>query len=133
MLASKGLAEEAEDMSNSLEAALLKASDNGRYPVIMDARACTTRMQKYLAASANTRLKVYDFHEFAVDALLPRLMITREAGPVALHINCSVRRTGRAAKLRQLLVDSVRNIVLNQENGSLLKDNMTSYDAIGVS
>ena len=107
MLSSKGMAEEADAMSTRLEAALLAASENGRYPVIMDASACTTRMQKFL----DGRLKVYDFHEFAVDALLPRLMITREAGPVALHINCSVRRTGADAKLRQLLKACVDQVV----------------------
>jgi len=107
MLSSKGMAEEADAMSARLEAALLAASENGRYPVIMDASACTTRMQKFLA----DRLKVYDFHEFAVDALLPRLMITREPGPVALHINCSVRRTGADAKLRQLLKACVEQVV----------------------
>jgi hypothetical protein len=61
----------------TLEAALMKASDNGRYPVIMDASACTTRMQKHLAG----RLKLYDFHEFAHDALLPRLMIIQGSRP----------------------------------------------------
>jgi D-lactate dehydrogenase len=86
MLASKGMAEEAE-ACRTLEAALMKASENGRYPVIMDASACSARMQKHLAG----RLKLYDFHEFAHDALLPRLMLTKEAGPVALHVNCSVR------------------------------------------
>jgi D-lactate dehydrogenase len=111
MLSSKGMAVEADAMSSRLEAALLAASENGRYPVIMDASACTTRMQKFLAASTNARLKVYDFHEFAVDALLPRLMITREPGPVALHINCSVRRTGADTKLRQLLKACVEQVV----------------------
>jgi D-lactate dehydrogenase len=75
MLASKGMAEEADGMSATLEAALMEASENGRYPVIMDASACTTRMQQHLAG----RLKLYDFHEFAHDALLPRLMISKEA------------------------------------------------------
>ena len=111
MLSSKGMAIEADAMSSRLEAALLAASENGRYPVIMDASACTTRMQKFLAASTNARLRVYDFHEFAVDALLPRLMITREPGPVALHINCSVRRTGTDTKLRQLLKACVEQVV----------------------
>lgn len=106
-LASKGMAEEAEDMSNALEAALMKASDNGRIPVIMDASACSTRMQKHLAG----RIKLYDFHEFAHDALLPRLMITKQAGPVALHVNCSVKRTGADGKLRALLKACVEEIV----------------------
>jgi len=107
MLSSKGMAAEADAMSARLETALLAASENGRYPVIMDASACTTRMQKFLGA----RLKVYDFHEFAIDALLPRLMITRQPGPVALHVNCAVRRTGSDAKLRQLLKACVEEII----------------------
>lgn len=107
MLASKGMLEEAEDLSNTLEAALMKASDNGRIPVIMDASACSARMQKHL----NGRLKLYDFHEFAHDALLPRLMITKQPGPVALHVNCSVKRTGADAKLRTVLQACVEQIV----------------------
>lgn len=107
MLASKGMLEEAEDLSNTLEAALMKASDNGRIPVIMDASACSTRMQKHLA----DRLKVYDFHEFAHDALLPRLMITQQPGPVALHVNCSVKRTGADGKLRALLKACVKEVI----------------------
>ena len=99
MLASKGMHEEAEALSKKLEAALLKASDNGRIPVVMDASACSARMQKHLEG----RLTVYDFHEFAHDALLPRLRIARQPGPVALHVNCSVKRSGADGKLRALL------------------------------
>ncbi|RKT60665.1 D-lactate dehydrogenase [Azonexus fungiphilus] len=107
MLASKGLAIEADAMSAQLEAALLKASDNGRYPVIMDASTCTARMQKHLAG----RLQLFDFHEFAHDALLPRLMIVRQHEPVALHINCSVRKSGSDAKLRALLKACAETVI----------------------
>ncbi len=107
MLASKGMAEEADGMSKSLEAALMKASQNGKYPVIMDASTCSARMQKYLAG----RLKLYDFHEFAHDALLPRLMIEKQPGPIALHVNCSVRKAGADAKLKTLLAACVEQIV----------------------
>ncbi|WP_306603389.1 FAD-binding and (Fe-S)-binding domain-containing protein [Azonexus sp.] len=107
MLASKGMTEEAEGMSNRLEAALMQASENGKYPVIMDASTCSVRMQQHLAG----RLKLYDFHEFAVDALLPRLMLTKQPGPVALHINCSVRKTGSDAKLRTLLQACAEEII----------------------
>jgi D-lactate dehydrogenase len=107
MLASKGMAEEADGMSATLEAALMEASENGRYPVIMDASACTTRMQQHLAG----RLKLYDFHEFAHDALLPRLMISKEVGPIALHVNCSVRRTGSDGKLKKLLAACAENVI----------------------
>ncbi|MBK7464380.1 MAG: FAD-binding oxidoreductase [Betaproteobacteria bacterium] len=107
MLASKGMAEEADGMSATLEAALMEASENGRYPVIMDASACTTRMQQHLAG----RLKLYDFHEFAHDALLPRLMISKEAGPIALHVNCSVRRVGSDGKLKKLLAACAETVI----------------------
>ena len=110
MLASKGMAEEADAMSDAVTSALLKAADNGQggyYPVIMDASTCSVRMQKVLAG----RLTLLDFHEFAVDALLPRLRLTKKSGPIALHINCSVRRTASDAKLRTLMQACVTDIV----------------------
>ena len=107
MLASKGMATEAEAMAQQLEAALMAASDNGRYPVIMDASTCSARMQLHLAG----RLKLYDFHEFAHDALLPRLRLTKQAGPVALHINCSVRKNAADGKLRKLLAACVEQVI----------------------
>ena len=48
-------------------------------------------------------LPLLDFHEFAHDALLPRLRITRKTDPIALHINCSVRRSASDGKLRSVL------------------------------
>ena len=110
MMASKGMAAEADAMSDAVTQALLKAADDGEggyYPVIMDASTCSSRMQKVLAG----RLALYDFHEFAHDALLPRLRLVRKPGPVALHINCSVRRSGSDDKLRRLLQACVEEIV----------------------
>ena len=107
MLASKGMADEADGMSRTLEAALMKASANGKYPVIMDASTCSVRMQKHLAG----RLKLYDFHEFANDALLPRLMLSKQPGPIALHVNCSVKKSGSDATLKTLLAACVEEII----------------------
>ncbi len=107
MLASKGLAQEAEGMARRLEAALLAASDNGRLPVVMDASTCSARMQQHLAG----RLKLYDFHEFAHDALLPRLPLQKLPGPVALHVNCSVRKNASDTKLRKVLTACVDQVV----------------------
>ena len=110
MLASKGMAEEADAMADAVMQAVLQAADDGQggyYPVIMDASTCSVRMQKHMAA----RVKLYDFHEFAHDALLPRLRLTRKPGPIALHINCSVRRTASDAKLRRVLEACVEQII----------------------
>ena len=112
MLASKGMAEEADAMADDLTRALLAAADNGQggyYPIVLDASSCAARMQKLLAG----RVTLLDFHEFAVDALLPRLQhrIRKQAGPIALHINCSTRRTGSDKKLRQLLAACTDQVV----------------------
>ncbi|MBK9236572.1 MAG: FAD-binding oxidoreductase [Rhodoferax sp.] len=110
MLESKGLARDAADMAEAVTTALLRAADDGAggfYPVIMDASTCSVRMQKHLAE----RLPLLDFHEFAHDALLPRLRLSKKPGPVALHINCSVRRTASDAKLRALMQACVEQIV----------------------
>jgi len=110
MLESKGLANAADEMSDAATKALMKAADDGHggfYPVIMDASTCSSRMKQ----SFEGRLPLYDFHEFAHDALLPRLRITRKPGPVALHINCSVRRSGSDIKLRRLIEACVDLVV----------------------
>ncbi len=110
MLASKGMADESAHMAETVAQALLKAADDGRggtYPVIMDASSCSAHMHKHLAG----RIRLLDFHEFAHDALLPRLRIARKPGPVALHINCSVRRTASDAKLRALVAACTEQIV----------------------
>jgi D-lactate dehydrogenase len=110
MMESKGMAEEADAMAEAVAQALLAAADDGRgghYPVIMDASTCTLRMQKHLVG----RLTVLDFHQFAADALLPRLRLHRQPGPIALHINCSVRLAGTEAPLRQLLKACVDEVI----------------------
>ncbi|WP_298603887.1 FAD-binding and (Fe-S)-binding domain-containing protein [Zoogloea sp.] len=109
--ASKGLAEDADRKSAELEAALMKASNNGEYPVILDASACSLRMKTFLAE----RLKVYDLVEFAHDALLPRLMLHKKAEPVLVHLNCSARRMGFEAKLKQLATACADKVVLPAE------------------
>jgi D-lactate dehydrogenase len=110
MLDSKGMAAEADSMSEVLAQALLKAADDGQgghYPIIMDASSCSVRMQEYLA----NRMTIMDFHEFAHDALLPRLMISRKPGPIALHITCSLKHSASDAKLRHVVAACVENFI----------------------
>ena len=110
LLESKGLADDAERMAEALAQALVQAADDGHggfHPVIIDASTCSLRMQKHLTG----RLPVLDFHEFAHDALLPRLTITRQPGPIALHVNCSVRRSASDDKLRALVAACAESVV----------------------
>lgn len=109
--ASKGMATEADAKSAELEAALLKASNNGQYPIVMDASACSLRMKTFLAE----RLPVFDLVEFAHDALLPRLMLQKKSDPVLVHLNCSARRMGFEAKLKQLAAACAEQVVMPPE------------------
>jgi D-lactate dehydrogenase len=110
MLASKGLAADADRMAEDLAKALIAVAGDGKgghLPVVMDASTCTARMRKHLAG----RLTVLDFHEFAHDALLPRLRLTPGTAAVAMHVNCSARREGTEAKLRNLVAACAGSVV----------------------
>lgn len=110
VMESRGMVEEGDAMAEAAIAALLKAADDGQgghHPVVMDASTCSVRMQKVLAG----RLKLMDFHEFAHDALLPRLRLRRKKETIALHVNCSTRRVGSDAQLRKVLAACAENVV----------------------
>ena len=109
--ASRGLAEDAERKSAELEAVLRLASENGRYPIVLDASACSLRMKTFLCE----RLPVYDLVEFAHDALLPRLMLAKKNSPVLVHLNCSARRMGFEDKLTRLARACAEQVTLPAE------------------
>jgi D-lactate dehydrogenase len=92
---SKGLFADALAKADELEAALVEASENGRYPIVFDASPCALRMKKHIAG----RLDILDFPEFAHDQLLTRMDIRQRKSEIALHVNCSGRRMGNEGKM----------------------------------
>ena len=92
---SKGLNDAADAKSTELEALLLEASEEGRLPVVFDTSPCAYRMKRKVAG----RLAILDSIEFIHDAVLPRVRITAQAAPVAIHPVCSVRKMGTVDKL----------------------------------
>ena len=96
---SKGLVAAADQKAAELEAALAAASrradGSGHWPIVFDTSPCAYRMKKFLAG----RLPVHDSVEFVHDVLLPRLAITPQPQPVAVHPVCSVRKMGSMDKL----------------------------------
>ena len=89
-LESKGLKAEADASAENLANALLEASDHGRYPIVLDASPCSTRMKNFMG----NKIKILDLPDFAHDGLLPRLVIKKKDGPIAIHLNCSARLHG---------------------------------------
>ena len=68
---SKGFTEAGEKKSDELEAALLKASRNGEYPVLCDMSPCLYTMKENMKSN----LKLYEPVEFITEWLLPYLTI----------------------------------------------------------
>ena len=93
---SKGLAPEAARKGEEAIVALIKASDNGRWPVLIDTSPCSQALKEVAAG----RLPLLDIAEFLHDTVLPNVEIpVRSTTPVALHLTCSTRRMGLDAKL----------------------------------
>jgi D-lactate dehydrogenase len=92
---SKGLFAVADRKAAELEAALRRASHDGRHRIVFDTSPCSYRMRRYCGA----RLPVSDGIEFIHDAVLPRVALAPVDEPVLVHPVCSVRKMGTADKL----------------------------------
>jgi len=91
---SKGFFDIADAKSGELEKALLKASDNGNYPVLCDTSPCTHRMKRVMS----DKLRLYEPVEFIHDLLLDKLELRPIGGPVAFHITCTSTKMGLQEK-----------------------------------
>ncbi len=86
---SKGMLDIADRKSAELEAALWKASEQGRYPVLCAQSPCLHRMKRVMKS-----MKLYEPAEFIMTYLIDRLDFHPIDRPVALHITCSTRQMG---------------------------------------
>ena len=111
---SKGMLDIADRKSAELEAALWKASEEGKYPVLCAQSPCLHRMRKVMhkMKSANervqsdanispaereqtrARLKLYEPAEFIMTYLVDRLDFHPTDKHIALHLTCSTRQMG---------------------------------------
>ena len=86
---SKGMLDIADRKSAELEAALWKASEEGKYPVLCAQSPCLHRMKKVMH-----KMHLYEPAEFIMKYLVPRLDFHPIDRPIALHITCSTRQMG---------------------------------------
>ena len=86
---SKGMLDIADRKSAELEAALWKASEQGKYPVLCAQSPCLHRMRKVMK-----KMKLYEPAEFIMEYLVPRLDFHPTDKPIALHLTCSTRQMG---------------------------------------
>ena len=86
---SKGMLDIADRKSAELEAALWKASEEGKYPVLCAQSPCLHRMKKVMH-----KMKLYEPAEFIMTYLVDRLDFHPIDRHVALHLTCSTRQMG---------------------------------------
>ena len=86
---SKGMLDIADRKSAELEAALWKASEEGKYPVLCAQSPCLHRMKRVM-----TKMRLYEPAEFIMTYLRDRLDFHPIDRPVALHLTCSTRQMG---------------------------------------
>jgi D-lactate dehydrogenase len=105
---SKGMSDIANDKAHQLEEVLWKASQFGRYPVLMDTSPCAKRSIERFTKP----LKIYEPSGFVSQYLLEHLSITPKQETVMLHVTCSSRRMGLTNAMANLAKACVSNVVI---------------------
>lgn len=96
--ASKGITDTARKKERELSAALLRATENGRIPVLCDMSPCLLHMKETL----DGRLDLYEPVAFTLKFLADRLKFTKIPETVAIHTVCSAKKMGLEEKFRRL-------------------------------
>lgn len=109
---SKGFTKQADEKSAELEAALLKASENGRYPIVCDQSPCLYRMVNVMKS-----LKLYEPAEFILTFCLDKLHFTPTDEPIAIHNTCSMRKMGKTDSLLRLAQMCSTRVMVPDEVG----------------
>jgi len=109
---SKGYADAGMKKSNELEVALIKASENGRYPVLCDMSPCLFTMKENMKSG----LKLYEPVEFILDYLLPHLEISPIDETITVFPVCSVKKMGLEGKLVELAQKCAKEVIVPETN-----------------
>ena len=109
---SKGMPDEAQRKAAELELALLKASENGRFPVLCDQSPCLHRMRHTMQ-----HLHLYEPAEFIDKFVLSELEITPLDACIAVHITCSTRQMGLADTLVRVARACANKVLVPEEIG----------------
>jgi D-lactate dehydrogenase len=105
---SKGYPQGHEFMAKSIAEAMLRWSDGGTIPIVVDAASCTLGLSQDIAplldAETKTKyesLSIIDSIAWCRD-LLPMLTIRRKLGRIAAHPTCSITHLQLAGTLKQI-------------------------------
>jgi D-lactate dehydrogenase len=109
---SKGYSEVGKRKSNELEAVLLKASENGRYPVLCDMSPCLYTMKENFTSG----VKLYEPVEFILEHLLPHLTVTPLQETITVFPVCSMKKMGLESRLIELAQKCAAKVIVPETN-----------------
>lgn len=109
---SKGFAEANHTQSKALEASLLEASENGKYPVLYDMSPCFYHSKEEFSKA----LKIVDPIEFMLDYVMPHLTVKNKKETIAIFPVCSVKKIGKMEQLLALAQLCADNVTLIDSN-----------------
>ncbi len=109
---SKGYTGAGEKKSTELEAALLKASNHGEYPVLCDMSPCLYTMKENMTPE----LKLYEPAAFILQYLLPHLKITPLDETITIFPVCSMKKMGLDGRLIELAKLCAKKVIVAETN-----------------
>lgn len=112
LFSSKGYVEAGKKASDELKAALLKASENGKHPVLCDMSPCLYTMRTNMEGD----LKLYEPAEFIDKYLLDRLELKPVDEKVAIFAVCSAKNMAVESHLENVARKCARKVVIVDSN-----------------
>ncbi len=109
---SKGFVDAGKLASDKLEAALIIASENGKYPILCDMSPCLYTMK----TNMGERLKLYEPAEFAEKYLLNRLKVKPIDRKVAVFAVCSAKKMEVDTHLYNIAQQCAKEVVVIDSN-----------------
>jgi len=94
MFNSRGIKGAASSKAGEMETAIAAASENGKYPVLLDTSPCLSTLKEALGNNSGLRLSLYEPVEFIHNFLLDKLDFTPVKENVAVHVPCSSKKMG---------------------------------------
>ncbi|MCG8581673.1 MAG: FAD-binding oxidoreductase [Bacteroidales bacterium] len=110
---SKGFKGQGMDKLEELETALLKATDNGRYPVLCDMSPCLLRMKELM----DKRLNLMEPVDFTLRYLKDHLQFNVQNETVMVHSTCSSTKMGLDNKLVELAQLCASEVIKPEKTG----------------
>ncbi|MFC7159041.1 heterodisulfide reductase-related iron-sulfur binding cluster [Pseudidiomarina halophila] len=93
---SKGYPQQAAERRAQLRELLWQASEQGRWPIVLDASPCALQIDDCEG------IETFELSTFLYQHVVPRLVLEPSKEPLLLHVTCSSRRLDNGLALRKL-------------------------------